>query len=85
VAVVPLDNNESAFSIAVVPFSARNNELLLVVGTAQDTRLNPRSCTTGFLRTYRFTEEGTGLELLHKVRTPVLIHAISNIVNPDGD
>jgi splicing factor 3B subunit 3 len=39
----------------------------LVVGTAQDTLLSPRSCTSGFLRTYRFTEDGVGLELLHKV------------------
>jgi splicing factor 3B subunit 3 len=65
--LVPLDNNESAFSLAVVPFAARGGELLLVVGTAQDTLLSPRSCTSGFLRSYRFTNDGTGLELLHKV------------------
>ena len=65
--VIPLDNNEAAFSIAVVSFAARNNELHLVVGTAQDTFLSPRSCTSGFLRTYTFTDDGRGLELLHKV------------------
>lgn len=68
VAVFPLDNNESAFSIAVVPFAARNGELHLVVGTAQDTLLAPRSCKSGFLRTYAITQDGAGLELLHKVR-----------------
>ena len=62
-----LDNNESAFSIAVVPFAARGGELTLVVGTAQDTFLAPRSCTSGFLRTYRFVDDGRGLKLLHKV------------------
>ncbi|CAL1706734.1 unnamed protein product [Somion occarium] len=67
--VLHLDNNEAAFSIAVVPFAARNNELHLVVGTAQDTFLAPRSCTSGFLRTYSFTDEGRGLELLHKTET----------------
>ncbi|KAI0916430.1 pre-mRNA-splicing factor rse1 [Taiwanofungus camphoratus] len=67
--VIPLDNNESAFSMAIVPFSARGGELHLVVGTAQDTFLAPRSCTSGFLRTYRFTDDGQGLELLHKTET----------------
>ncbi|KAG1739240.1 CPSF A subunit region-domain-containing protein [Suillus lakei] len=69
VSVITLDNNEAAFSLAFVQFAARNNELHLVVGTAQDTLLSPRSCTSGFLRTYRFTEDGVGLELLHKTET----------------
>ena len=67
ISTVTLDNNEAAFSLAFVPFTARNNEMHLVVGTAQDTLLSPRSCTSGFLRTYRLTEDGVGLELLHKV------------------
>ncbi|RPD53419.1 hypothetical protein L226DRAFT_617381 [Lentinus tigrinus ALCF2SS1-7] len=67
--VVPLDNNEAAFSLAVVPFAAHDNELHLVVGTAQDAFLAPRSCTSGFLRTYKFKEEGRSLELLHKTET----------------
>ncbi|KAF5346737.1 hypothetical protein D9756_010409 [Leucocoprinus leucothites] len=67
VSLHPLDSNESAFSIAVVPFAARNNELHLVVGTAAGTRLAPRTCTSGYLRVYRFTgEDGKGLELMHK-------------------
>ncbi|KAI0051028.1 hypothetical protein FA95DRAFT_1513146 [Auriscalpium vulgare] len=69
VAVVPLDNNEAAFSLAVVPFEARQNELLLVVGTAQETFLAPRSCKSGFLRTYKFLEDGVSIELLHKTET----------------
>ena len=36
---VDLDNNEAAFSLALVPFAARDGELLLVVGTAKDTFL----------------------------------------------
>ncbi len=63
-----MDNNEAAFSMAIVPFAARGNELHLVVGTAQDTFLSPRSCTSGFLRTYRFIDDGRDLEFLHKVR-----------------
>ncbi|EIM81285.1 uncharacterized protein STEHIDRAFT_86633 [Stereum hirsutum FP-91666 SS1] len=69
VAEIPIDNNEAAFSLAIVPFSVRNNEYHLVVGTAQDTFLAPRSCTSGFLRTYKFVDDGAGLELLHKTET----------------
>jgi len=67
VATIPLDNNEGVFSIAVVPWAARNGELTLVVGTASETTVMPRTCKSGFLRTYTFTEDGRGLELLHKV------------------
>lgn len=70
-----LDDNEAAFSIAVVPFAARNNELHLVVGTAVDTFLTPRSCKSGYLRTYKMSEDGRGLELLHVVSN-LLIRAV---------
>ncbi|KAF9237558.1 CPSF A subunit region-domain-containing protein [Melanogaster broomeanus] len=69
VAMINLDNNEAAYCLAVVSFAARGGELHLVVGTASDTFLAPRSCTSGFLRTYKFTEDGAGLELLHKTET----------------
>lgn len=73
-AFLPLDNNEAAFSLAVVPFAAKGGELHLVVGTAADTLLSPRSCTSGYLRTYKFTDNGAGLELLHKVRCTTQLH-----------
>ena len=69
VALIPLEGNEAAFSLAIVPFSARGGDLHLVVGTAADTFLSPRSCSSGFLRTYKFTEDGAGLEFLHKARS----------------
>jgi len=69
ISVIELDNNEAAFSVAIVPFAAKNGELHLIVGTAQDTFLAPRSCTSGFLRTYGFVDDGRGLEFLHKTET----------------
>ncbi|KIK98465.1 hypothetical protein PAXRUDRAFT_823827 [Paxillus rubicundulus Ve08.2h10] len=69
VAMVNLDNNEAAFCLAVVPFAVQGGEPHLVVGTASDTFLAPRSCTSGFLRTYKFTEDGAGLNLVHKTET----------------
>ncbi|KAJ7819941.1 CPSF A subunit region-domain-containing protein [Mycena olivaceomarginata] len=65
VACVPLDYNEAAFSVTIVPFSARAGELILVVGTATNVVQVPRSCTSGFLRTYTFKENGE-IELYHK-------------------
>ncbi|KAF9523470.1 CPSF A subunit region-domain-containing protein [Crepidotus variabilis] len=64
--IIHLDGNEAAFSLAVVPFAARNGELHLVVGTAANTHVSPRSCSSGFLRTYKFLDDGAGLELMHK-------------------
>ncbi|KAF8647171.1 hypothetical protein AX16_007001 [Volvariella volvacea WC 439] len=63
--VYHLDNNEAAFSIAIVPFSARNGELHVVVGTAADTTVSPKTCTSGFLRTYKLSEDGSSMEFLH--------------------
>ncbi|KAJ7640485.1 CPSF A subunit region-domain-containing protein [Mycena polygramma] len=64
VALLPLPENEAAFSVAIVPFMAVDGEHMLVVGTATDVVMEPRSYTSGFLRTYRFTGEG-GLSLYH--------------------
>jgi splicing factor 3B subunit 3 len=63
-----LDNNEAAFCLAVVPFAARSNDYFLVLGTAKDTSLSPRTCTSGYLRTYAIAKDGRSLSLLHKVR-----------------
>ncbi|KEI42808.1 uncharacterized protein L969DRAFT_92232 [Mixia osmundae IAM 14324] len=61
-----LDNNEAAFSVAVAQFAERPGKWFLLVGTAQDTTVSPRTCTHGFIRTYEITEAGRSLELLHK-------------------
>jgi splicing factor 3B subunit 3 len=65
--LIDLDENEAAFSLAVVNFSSRGGEPILVVGTAKDTLLSPRSCSSGYLRTYTILEDGKKLELLHIV------------------
>lgn len=59
--------NEAGFSVAVVPFSERGGDLHLIVGSARDTFLAPRSCSTGILRTYKISEDGRQLEFLHEV------------------
>lgn len=66
-AQVHLDNNEAAFSMAVVPFAARDYALHLVVGTAKDTTVAPRTCSSGYLRVYSIEQDGAALELQHVV------------------
>lgn len=55
------------FSITMVNFHSHNNELFLVVGTAKDANLAPRTCSSGYLYVYQFNEDGNDLNLLHKV------------------
>ena len=47
----------------------RGDEVLLVVGVARDMTLSPRGAKQCYLHTYRFTDGGRGLSLLH--RTPL--------------
>ena len=66
---VELENNEAAVSIAAVPFSNQDDELFLIVGTSKDLIVSPRSHAGGFIHIYRFRDDGTWLEFIHK--TPV--------------
>lgn len=64
---IDLDENEAAFSVAVVPFVEKPGELFLVVGTAKDVTLSPRTTSGGFLRMYQISQDGKSLEYMHKV------------------
>ncbi len=61
-----LDDNEAAFSIAIVPFASADKEAMLVVGSAVDVVMSPRSFKKAYLTTYRLTNNGRGLDVLHK-------------------
>ncbi|KPV75805.1 uncharacterized protein RHOBADRAFT_52830 [Rhodotorula graminis WP1] len=61
-----LDDNEAAFSAALVSFHTQPTDVFLVVGTGQDVTLAPRACKQAYLHTYRVVDEGRALELLHK-------------------
>jgi splicing factor 3B subunit 3 len=53
--------------VAVVTFVEKPGDLCLVVGTAKNVTLSPRTTSGGFLRLYKISEDGKGLEYLHKV------------------
>lgn len=65
---IELDHNEAAFSLDLCTFSSDSEGVYLVLGTAQDVVLTPRSCTSGFLRLYKFNHEGTDMHLIHTVK-----------------
>jgi hypothetical protein len=66
-----LGDNEAATSLAIVSFAFAAHhpptEPLLVVGSAKDAFVQPRTCKNGFLRVYRFVNDGKAIELVHKV------------------
>lgn len=65
---IDLDNNEAAVSVAIVPFTSQDSESFLVVGTGKDVIVNPRSFSEGYIHIYRFTEDGKGLDFIHKTK-----------------
>ncbi len=64
---IDLEENEAAFSVAVVNFAERGGQPHLVVGTAKDLMMSPRTSSSGFLRVYVIKDEGRTLEFVNKV------------------
>ncbi|XP_014289805.1 splicing factor 3B subunit 3 isoform X1 [Halyomorpha halys] len=72
-----LEQNEAAISLAICKFTNQpDNQQFLVVGVAKDYQLNPRQISSGYLNTYKFTNNGCGLELVHRTQVDELPTAI---------
>ncbi|MCJ1340592.1 pre-mRNA-splicing factor rse1, partial [Bachmanniomyces sp. S44760] len=65
---IDLEDNEAAVSLATVSFASQDDETFLVVGTAKDLVVAPRSYSAGFIHVFRFQEEGKELEFIHKTK-----------------
>ena len=64
-------------SLTVCQFAARGDmEWFVVVGTARDLILNPRSCSGGCLIVYRLAPDGSMFELVHMVSPTHLFYCI---------
>ncbi|PVD21138.1 hypothetical protein C0Q70_19304 [Pomacea canaliculata] len=74
---VSLEQNEAAHSLALVKFANKPDDQYLIVGIARDLVLAPRSLTGGLLHTYKVTEGGSKLELLHITHVEDVPGAIS--------
>ncbi|KAA1111956.1 pre-mRNA-splicing factor rse1 [Puccinia graminis f. sp. tritici] len=75
-----LGDNEAATSLAIVSFAFAAHhpatEPLLVVGSAKDAFVQPRTCKNGFLRVYRFVNDGKVIELVHKTEVDEMPSAL---------
>ena len=58
-------------SVTVCTFASRSDvEWYVVVGTARDLTLNPRTCSGGSLILFKLTPDGAKLEHVHTVSEP---------------
>lgn len=65
--LIEFEENEAAFSCCVMTFLNTPGEMFLIVGTAKDLRLHPRSCTSSSIIVFAFKEQGKKIEFLHRV------------------
>ncbi len=66
--LVQFDQNVAAFSVAVCTFTSRaDTEWYVVVGTAKDMMLSPRTSSGGALVLFRLNPDGSKLEHVHTV------------------
>lgn len=61
------ENNEAAFSCCITSFSTNPGEKFLVVGTAIDMVLQPRSFKSAWIIVFAFKEDGRKIEFVHRV------------------
>ena len=65
---IEMEDNESAVSITTASFAGQDDETFLIVGTAKDLVVSPRSFSAGYIHVYRFHEDGKELEFIHKTK-----------------
>ncbi|XP_071549273.1 splicing factor 3B subunit 3 [Panulirus ornatus] len=65
---IRLDQNEAAFSIALVKFANQSDmdQQYLLVGTVKDYQLSPRQVDSGYIYCYKVVGDCTNLELVHR-------------------
>ncbi|KAK5163433.1 pre-mRNA-splicing factor rse1 [Saxophila tyrrhenica] len=76
-ATIEFEENEAALCVAAVPFEVRNWEVFVVVGTGQ--HLQPGNTmvqSKGYVHVFRVTDEGRGLERVHRTEFTSPIYAL---------
>jgi splicing factor 3B subunit 3 len=66
--VLEFENGETCFSFHIAPNIVNHtghSDTYLFAGVGLESKLTPRSCAIGFIKTYRFKDGGTRLEFLH--------------------
>jgi len=68
VSVLEFDNGETCFSIHIaqnIVGPTGSVDTYLFAGVGYEAKLTPRTCTIGYIKTYKFKDGGKMLELLH--------------------
>jgi splicing factor 3B subunit 3 len=60
-----MESNEVIFSQFISNTLGGRGETYLIVGTAIEPKLQPRSCQLGFIKAFKFVQNGTQLQLVH--------------------
>ncbi|CDW71789.1 splicing factor 3b subunit 3 [Stylonychia lemnae] len=63
--LIEFENNEVVFSHFIATTLGNPGETHLILGTAMNVTFQPRSCSLGFIKTYKFVNNGQQLQLLH--------------------
>jgi splicing factor 3B subunit 3 len=65
--LIEFEDNEAAFSATIMTFSSTPGEMFLIIGTAKDMKLHPRSFTSSSIIVFAFKDGGKKIEYLHRV------------------
>jgi splicing factor 3B subunit 3 len=66
---IDLDKDQSAVSVALVPFESRDNGYFLAVGVATGLKFTPYQFRSAAIHLYKVSEDGRSLEFYHKTDT----------------
>jgi splicing factor 3B subunit 3 len=64
--LIELEQNEAVFSGCVMNFITQPEENFLIIGTAKDMKLFPRSYSSASIIVFAFRENGTKIEFVHR-------------------
>ncbi|VDK56295.1 unnamed protein product [Anisakis simplex] len=74
--LLPLNEDEAAFSLASVQFQNQSDAQFILVGCAIGLQLKPRKSKGGCIYTFLLTENGSKLEFVHRTQTDEVVNAI---------
>lgn len=66
--VLEFENQETCFSFHIaqnIVNASGQSDTYLFAGVGLEAKLTPRTCTYGFIKTYKFKDGGSKLELVH--------------------
>ena len=72
--ILPLANNEAAFSVSSCVFHSDQSSTYVIVGVGKDMTLKPPGCRVGYVDTYKVTEHG--LTFVHRTEVESVPYAL---------